>query len=109
MNKPKSETEQNCITLAGIWKAIGELANVSSRYAKDDLRKGAQNCEDALNRLSRDFIAEWNSDITGDGQTIHECINANAINGGCEIYTASPDSDGRCANCHAAMNLRART
>ena len=96
----KTEVQVICETLAGMWKAETELANVSSRHVSG-IRRDAAKIEKELSTYIRNFLAEWNSDTSSDMPTIIECVNSGGVNAGCDVFTACPDEDGRCENCAA--------
>lgn len=100
----KTEVEVICETLAGMWRAETELANVSSRHTSG-IRYDAAKIEKELSVYIRNFLECWNSDTSVDLPNIHECINSGGMNTGCDVFTACPDDDGRCENC-AARYLR---
>lgn len=104
MARQRTEVEVICETLAGMWKAETELANVSSRYVSG-IRYDAAKIEKELGAYIQNFLEQWNSDTSVDLPSIHECINTCGMNPGCDVFTACPDEAGRCETC-AARYLR---
>ena len=100
----KTEVEVICETLAGMWRAEGELANVSNRHTSG-IRYDAAKIEKELRVNLHNFLEQWNSDTSSDLPSIRECINTSGMNPGCDVFTSTPDEDGRCENC-AARYLR---
>jgi hypothetical protein len=97
----KQTSTQRFINVAvAFWKASGELAEVGSKFSNDHGRRTAHAEMDRLDEKLKGLIEDWNSELFHGEQAIIECSSSNATgNHGCEIFTAQPDSDGRCKPC----------
>jgi hypothetical protein len=97
-----TKTQEFIATAAGIYRAIGELANVASRHGQDAFKRQAAKAEDDLQKTLDAEIRGWND--YADELRVTLCAHADswavwARREKCEIYTAA--SSGVCDACAA--------
>jgi hypothetical protein len=99
----KTETQVFLETAAGIWKAIGELAEVVSNY-KTGLPREAHKAQQALQQMLDSAIKDWNESSYEQHARIGLCesqiryVPWNTADK-CEIYVVAHGNGGFCTEC----------